>query len=235
MTPCCCFLTGLLTILAALGTAAFILHLVRYDQLSRDIEMNRALFNALNETTGADETDDLIANLTQSLADQKAILMQKCIDIVELQTLTNQTGDGFSVDLINGVQIPAGPSTPIAWARELWDDADFWDISSPTEIRLPGSGRYAFGFNCIEQSGFTGGPLPLTLRLDGSGNFADLCTFHFTEFAIVGYCEVELSVLTTNYVTLDTPAFAEIDPGKVCRLTGRLLGPLTGTGISQTF
>lgn len=203
MRMCCDFLYWLTVIMAALGTAAFIMTLI-YNH------------NVNNELTAIKNTLDL-----------------QSVEILELQTLTNQTGDGVNVETVPGFF--ALTPGPIVFGAEAWDDADFWSPAPfPSRIYIPRDARYAIGWHCTDLNGpFTSSQ---TVYINGpppAVGPTDVCKFSFTfalnfPSAIAGYCEVELVVGDGNWLEMTSDHINAPDPF-LCRLTVRQIGPLTGS------
>jgi len=119
-------------------------------------------------------------NLNTRIQTNQVQMTQKCVEVLELQTLTNQTG--------NGVLVVAAPQTfgtssfvclsgcLLEWGTERWDDADFFDVATdPTAISIPQDGRYAIAVNCQVRCAFI---LADVGEECGPGNFiirTDLC------------------------------------------------------------
>ena len=198
-------INAVVAVFACLGLAGFVAHTVQFDQLRGELTM------------------------------QKAMLTQKCVEVIELQTLTNQTGLGASLALPNGVALGGPFGGPVNWVEELWDDANFWDPSEPEKIRLPGSGRYAFGLNCIASTVATEFDAVMAIELyesdDPFGPVKAICAFPTvpTQNIFAGYCEAEVAVQNGNFVSILSPGSRVTN--LYCRFTVRRVGPLIGTGI----
>jgi len=181
-----------------------------------------------------------ITELTEQVNELELQMIQKCVELIALQTQTNQTGAGVNVATLP-TTVSVSNLQQVPFSTELWDDADFWSPANSTRIFIPFDGRYAIGIQFQHTSTVLNNrATAIEVFLNNGATSASVCIFFTAIFdqtsqvSLYGYCERELLKDDLNYLTavLRTYDVAGVTPNVNLKLSVRNIGTITGTGIS---